>query len=225
LPPPGPGLGSSLLVLAEESHLRFRHEDPEAVLALLDVPRGAVVADVGCGLGFYTETFAERVGESGMVYAVDVDPLILFAGLRRLDAAGAGARRGKVVPVWSKLDDVSLPKGSVDVLWMAHLDFLLLPLDEAGACFLASLRSALRPRGRLYVFQWMFAVGGEAMPPSVREAQERLLVDNVLAAGFRHELTVAPAPPLARGIPEGFPEPGLTPTQYYDSLLFSFSPL
>jgi len=43
------------------------------------VNQGQVVADLGCGPGYFTIPLAEKVGESGRVYAVDSDSKLIQA--------------------------------------------------------------------------------------------------------------------------------------------------
>ncbi|HTH05556.1 MAG TPA: methyltransferase, partial [Ilumatobacteraceae bacterium] len=60
---------------AISEHMARRQElelpQQRELLRWLDVPTGATVADVGCGAGGMVELLAERVGATGMVYAVD----------------------------------------------------------------------------------------------------------------------------------------------------------
>jgi len=47
------------------------------VMANLGIKSGSVVADVGCGSGYFTFHLAQRVGPAGKVYAEDLDPEVL----------------------------------------------------------------------------------------------------------------------------------------------------
>jgi predicted methyltransferase len=53
---------------------RMDEERPDLVLNALDLKPGMAVADIGAGTGFYAWRIAQRVGATGMVYAVDVQP-------------------------------------------------------------------------------------------------------------------------------------------------------
>lgn len=52
---------------------RRERQNPEKIIKSVGVTRGMVVADLGCGPGFFTIPLALAVGKSGMVYAVDSD--------------------------------------------------------------------------------------------------------------------------------------------------------
>src|SRR5262249_22256499 len=82
---------------------RARWQQPERVFRVLGVRRGAIVADVGSGPGYFTTRLARAVGAQGRVYAVDPEPEVLQVLVNRLD----GARN--VTPVLSRDDDPMLP--------------------------------------------------------------------------------------------------------------------
>jgi len=52
------------------------------------VKKGQVVADLGCGRGYYTLALAETVGQEGKVYAVDFDKKNIQTLQKRADKAG-----------------------------------------------------------------------------------------------------------------------------------------
>src|SRR6266852_5044206 len=56
---------------------REAEESPDAALDAIGIARGAVVADIGAGAGYFTWRLAERVGPTGKVYANDIQPAML----------------------------------------------------------------------------------------------------------------------------------------------------
>ena len=56
--------------------LRRIHQRPKKFLAPLVKP-GMTVADIGCGMGFYTRLLAQMVGDRGRVWAVDLQEQML----------------------------------------------------------------------------------------------------------------------------------------------------
>ena len=69
---------------------RMQEERPDLVLAALDLKPGMKVADVGAGSGYYSSRMAERVGKSGTVYAVDVQPEMIEILKQNMSERGAG---------------------------------------------------------------------------------------------------------------------------------------
>jgi hypothetical protein len=62
---------------------RELEENPTVVLEQLGLKPGMSVCDLGCGNGFYTLLMAQKVGPTGKVYAVDIQPEMLQLLSRR----------------------------------------------------------------------------------------------------------------------------------------------
>src|SRR5690349_21476933 len=60
-----------------EHPLRLRYRDPGVLLGQIGVFAGVSVADLGCGTGLFTVEMAQRVGDSGQVYALDIQAQML----------------------------------------------------------------------------------------------------------------------------------------------------
>ena len=56
---------------------RDGYQKPAEVVAALALKPGAVVADIGSGSGYFTFRFAKAVGDTGRVFAVDVEPKMI----------------------------------------------------------------------------------------------------------------------------------------------------
>jgi ubiquinone/menaquinone biosynthesis C-methylase UbiE len=118
----------------------------ETVMALVDVKAGDRVLDIGCGPGVFTVPLARAVGESGQVFAADLQPEMVDACGQRVEALGLS----NVAVGRSEESAVPLPPGSVDLIFACHLLHEL----EDPAAFLAELRRVLRPGGRLAAVEW-----------------------------------------------------------------------
>lgn len=125
---------------------RERVQKPEHVLDVLHVGEGQVVADVGCGSGWFTVRIAKRVGPSGKVYGTDVQKEMLAA----LDAKVAAAKLSNVVTVLATEDDARLPKATFDLVLMVDVYHEL----QKPAATLAQIRSSLKPNGRLALVEY-----------------------------------------------------------------------
>lgn len=67
--------------------LRRRAQNPQKILAPHIKP-GAVVLDVGCGMGFFSLDMARMVGTEGKVVCVDLQPRMITALVRRATRSG-----------------------------------------------------------------------------------------------------------------------------------------
>jgi len=91
---------------------RDRWQRPNEVMDALGVKPGSIVADVGCGRGYFTMRLAARVGPDGKVYAEDIKDDVL-ADVQR-DAEKQGLKQ--VTAVLGTADDPHLPADSLDVI-------------------------------------------------------------------------------------------------------------
>ena len=85
---------------------------PDEVMDALGIKAGSVVADIGCGAGYFTFHLAARVGPKGKVYAEDVKEDRLAQVRSRAKEEG-----WKQIETFSGADDdPRLPLASVDVV-------------------------------------------------------------------------------------------------------------
>lgn len=103
---------------------------PKSILSEVDIKPGFHVLDYGCGPGSYSMVAAELVGQSGKVYAVDINPIALQRvqkiaskkGLRNIEtiqtdcATGLENGRIDVVLLYDTYHDLTNPDGVLDEL-------------------------------------------------------------------------------------------------------------
>ena len=125
---------------------RDDEEAPDVALGVLNIAKGATVADIGAGSGFITERLAARVGPSGRVLANDVQPQMLELLARRL----ARKKIGNVTLVQGTIDDPKLAPASVDLALMVDVYHEF----SQPQAMLRHLREALKPAGRLVLLEY-----------------------------------------------------------------------
>lgn len=118
----------------------------EAVLAAVNIPSGARVADIGAGTGLYSLMFANAVGKDGVVYAVDIEPRFL----KLINQRAADLDIGNIVSVLGRDKDITLPAQTVDVVFIADTYFYF----SDRAAIMATVKEALRPGGRLVILDY-----------------------------------------------------------------------
>jgi ubiquinone/menaquinone biosynthesis C-methylase UbiE len=124
-----------------ESPERTEWQKPDEVVAALRLVAGSTICEIGAGPGYFSLRLARAVGETGTVYAVDVEPRILAVLRERI--AGSAVRN--VVPVLGLPDDPLLPHGACDVVFTVNT----LHHFEDPVTYLVRLRQSLRPSGRI----------------------------------------------------------------------------
>jgi ubiquinone/menaquinone biosynthesis C-methylase UbiE len=133
-------------VAAQEAADRAAWQKPDEVLDALDLRAGQTVCDIGAGPGYFTLRAAKRVGETGRVFAVDVEPRILDVLRTRIEKAAVR----NVTPVLALSGDPLLPPRTCDLILIIDT-YHHLP-DRAK--YLARLTGALRPGGRIVNVDW-----------------------------------------------------------------------
>ncbi|HWY22290.1 MAG TPA: methyltransferase domain-containing protein [Candidatus Acidoferrum sp.] len=111
------------------------------VMDILGIKPGKTVADVGAGSGWFTVRAARRVGDGGIVYAVDINA----ESIRYIDDRARKEKLHNVKAILGKADDPVLPAGTVDAV------LLLKTYHEVAepVALLRNLRVALRPGARV----------------------------------------------------------------------------
>ncbi|MGA8272104.1 MAG: class I SAM-dependent methyltransferase [Candidatus Sulfotelmatobacter sp.] len=111
------------------------------VMDILEIAPGKTVADIGAGSGWFTVRAARRVGESGVVYAVDINP----EAIRYIGERAQKEQLRNVKTILGKPDDPLLPAGAIDAV------LLLKTYHEIAepVALLQKLRAALRPGARI----------------------------------------------------------------------------
>lgn len=113
----------------------------DRVMDLLGLKRGSRVADIGAGSGWFTVRSARQVGNTGIVYAVEINAKYV----RHIKRRAQREKLSNIRAVLGKPHDPMLPPASIDVA------FLLKTYHEIAQPipFLRRLRPALRPGARL----------------------------------------------------------------------------
>jgi ubiquinone/menaquinone biosynthesis C-methylase UbiE len=117
----------------------------DRVVETLHLTPGTRVADIGAGTGLFSWPLARAVGKDGVVYAVDINPVLLGHIERIATAKGFS----NVRTVLAAEDDPLLPE-PVDLVFMCDT----LHAIEDRAAYLETLRGHLRPGGRIAIIDF-----------------------------------------------------------------------
>jgi len=111
------------------------------VMDILAIAPGKDVADIGAGSGWFTVRAARRVTNSGMVYAVDINP----QSITYIDQRIQKEQLRNVKTVLSKPDNPELPPDSVDAVLLLKVYHEVADPVE----LLRNLRGSLKPGARV----------------------------------------------------------------------------
>ena len=146
-----------------DNPIRRAIHDPALILGGF-VGEGQTVVDIGCGLGYFSLAMARMVGPRGRVIALDIQAEMLARARRRAERRGVD---GLIDFRPCEPDRLGLagPVDFVLAFWMVHE-------VRDPAAFLAEIRSALKPSGRLLVVEPKVHVPASRFAETVRAAQQ-----------------------------------------------------
>ncbi|HYA28941.1 MAG TPA: class I SAM-dependent methyltransferase [Acidobacteriota bacterium] len=132
--------------LAYEGIRRDQWQQPDKVIAALQIRPGDAIADVGAGGGYSTFKLAKAVGPADKVYAVDIDQEMteLISQQAQKDAVT------NVEAIVANEDDPFLPKTGVDLLFTGNTYHHL----ENRVAYFSNLRNYLRPGGKIAIIDF-----------------------------------------------------------------------
>jgi precorrin-6B methylase 2/mono/diheme cytochrome c family protein len=125
---------------------REKYERADLLMRALHIQRGATVADIGSGTGYFTWRLADQVGPTGKVYAVDVQQSMLDLTKAAVDAH----KLPNVEYMLSTESTPRLPEKSIDLAFIAYA------YHEFGnpEAMMRAIRRALKPGGRVVILEY-----------------------------------------------------------------------
>jgi ubiquinone/menaquinone biosynthesis C-methylase UbiE len=122
-----------------------RIQPPVQIMDVMGLKPGMVIGDIGAGTGRFAVWFADRVGESGRVYANDISERSLRHLERRCQRHGFK----NVTIVLGEVAETNIPSGVLDIAFMInvyhHLDK---PVE-----LIRSIIPTLKPDGMLVIVE------------------------------------------------------------------------
>ena len=133
------------------------------------------VADVGAGGGWFTVRLARRVGPNGLVYAEDIQPLMIESIARRVSREGLT----NVHTILGTASDPKLPVELDAVLMVGTYWEIADPVT-----LLRNLATSLQPNGRLGIVDFSLDGGGPG-PPMEERIEPQEVIQDAERAGLR----------------------------------------
>lgn len=153
--------------------------DPKKILEQLDIQEGEIVADFGCGSGYFTFPVAKMIGENGLVYAVDVQKSVISAIESKMSFLGIR----NVKPVWANLEilgSTKIEKESVDIVLLVKI---LYQSNKHKEIFEETKR-VLKSKGTLLILDWKKTEAPMGPKISLRIAKDQIKKE-AEEAGFK----------------------------------------
>lgn len=201
---PKPRLFAPVDLSLLEAPDRDQWQKADQTMDALNIADGSVVAEIGAAGGWFTIRLARRVGPNGVVYAEDIQPLMIEAIERRVQRENFR----NVQTVLGTSDDPHLPPG-LDAILMCgsyhEMDDPVKVLENAA--------KTLKPQGRLGIVEFTRGGGGPG-PAADQRVEPDAVIKAATAVGLRLLLREA-VPPFQYLLVFGRPTPrqstGMTP--------------
>lgn len=158
-------------------------QQPEALLDLMHIQPGTTVVDLGAGTGYFVARLSRRVGPTGRVLALDVEPnMVGFLQRRARDQNLPNVEARLVQP-----SDPALPPASASRILIVNTWH---HIDERPQ-YAKKLAAALDPTGEVWIVD--FTLEAQHGPPPEYRLSPQTVIHELQQGGLHAEL-IAPEP-------------------------------
>ena len=163
---------------------------PEEIIKNFEIRNGMVVADFGSGSGYYVLAAAQKMNNSGVVYAIDIQKNLLEA----IKSEATKQHLSNVDIIWADIESKEGTKLANGTLDFAIASNILFQISDKEALAKEIFRT-LKNGGRTAVIDWSASFGGAGPAPKAvapqKEAerifiQEGFLEEREFPAGDNH---------------------------------------
>jgi arsenite methyltransferase len=123
--------------------------NPEKNISQLGLQEGMKVADFGAGNGFYSKVASKRVGNTGKVYAIEVQKELVT----RLESEIKHWGVSNVVPIWGdieKIEGTKIASNTIDAVIISNV--LFQAEDKLG--LIDEAKRILKKGGQVLLIDW-----------------------------------------------------------------------
>lgn len=150
---------------------------PGKTLQMLGLQEGDIIADIGCGIGYFSIPAAEIVGDSGRVFGLDLSVEMI----EELDHKIETNNLQNIRTIITGEDDLKLCDESVNFAFIANV---LHELNEIPP-IMKEVRRILKNHGKIVVLEWKKAESDYGPPIEHRIAND-LVVQLLQQSGFKN---------------------------------------
>lgn len=132
-----------------------RFVDPKNVVSHFHLREGDSVGDFGAGTGFYLKPLSEAVGESGHVYALEIQKVLV----EKIAEKARSEKLKNVNAIWCDLEKIGGTKLNDDTLDAGILVNTLFQIENKEIV-LEEIHRTMKKGGRLFIVDWHDSFGG-----------------------------------------------------------------
>jgi ubiquinone/menaquinone biosynthesis C-methylase UbiE len=156
---------------------RRRTLPPEETLKKLGLKAGEIMADIGCGIGYFTFPASRIVGDKGKVYAMDITDEML----QEIEAGKKNYNLTHVETVKTAEYDLKLESSLVSFAFICNVLHEVEDLDR----LIGEIRRILTAEGHLVVIEWDKDNQGSMGPPVEHRVDKEQLIARLVEHGFK----------------------------------------
>lgn len=154
---------------------------PEQTLVSLNLKQGDIMADIGCGIGYFTIPASKIVGHNGKIYAMDILPEMLQDVEKRIQENNLS----NIETILTEENDLKLEDNKVTLAFLCNV------VHEAHEKekFLREIKRILSPKGEISIVEWE-KINSDFGPPIEHRLDRMDLVKMLDTLGFSNIATI-----------------------------------
>ncbi|HAI73990.1 MAG TPA: hypothetical protein DCS28_03605 [Candidatus Moranbacteria bacterium] len=132
-----------------ENNIGIKFIDPRATIDLLEITAGMSIGDFGCGIGYFAFPLAEKVGQTGQVYALD----ILKDKLESVESEAKVLSFNNIIIKRANLEVAGgskLKENSLDWVFLVNMLFQ----NKSKEIIVKEAARVLKTGGKILVIEW-----------------------------------------------------------------------
>ena len=119
---------------------------PDNIIKTISLKPGQSIADIGAGGGYFSLRFAEIVGKSGRVYAVDTNQKFI----EFISKTAKEKRLSNIYPILATEDKLDLSEKSLDAIFMRNVTHHLSNRTQ----YFRKFKQFLKPDGKIIIIDY-----------------------------------------------------------------------
>jgi len=154
---------------------------PDETLIKLGLHEGDVMADIGCGIGYFTIPASKIAGDSGNIFALDISP-------EMLQDVGIKIKNNNISNIEIILTEENDLKLEDNKITFAFISTVLHEAHEKEN-FLNEIKRIISPKGRIAIVEWQ-KINSDFGPPIDHRLDKMDLIKVLDTVGFSNISTI-----------------------------------
>ncbi|QAT39774.1 class I SAM-dependent methyltransferase [Clostridium sp. JN-9] len=129
-----------------DTERRRKMLSPEKTLTSLGLHEGDIMADIGCGIGYFSIPASKIVGNNGKIFALDILPEMLC----QVEIKAKENNCSNIKTVLTEENDLKLEEETITYAFLSVILHETEQLDK----FLENVKKIISPKGKIAIIEW-----------------------------------------------------------------------